>query len=315
MVNSNEFCREKMKKWHRHIKLIAVIVLLAGSVQAQETLQPVGSVSAQPLSPEAETLQLEIAARLAQFSDELNQLLAVGKVNLTVDAEMGVSKSVISAMEQRMQSLNLSYNQIDVKWNTYYSAQQMDIANSEDLMNMVAQIEELKQTVKDTLDSKTQVVESVANFAAADQFIISQVSVYKNLYSKAFKLSLVKQLAPKLEKVKAKEQVLFAELQTNYSQAKTACEVVPSLSKRMEVLDEQFVIMKSVSEKVQALEFKPFFQRIKDYVIGLACVAVIMLFLNGMLTKFKAYKEKVANMKKYGEMLKNNGKETTYPTI
>jgi len=315
VANSNEICREEMKKWHRHIGLMAVIVFLAGSVQAQETLQPVGSVSAQPLSPEAEALQLEIAARLAQFSDELNQLLAVGKVNLTVDAEMGVSKSVISAMEQRMQSLNQSYNQIDVKWNTYYSAQQMDIANSEDLMNMVAQIEELKQTVKDTLDSKTQVVESVANFAAADQFIISQVSVYKNLYSKAFKLSLVEQLAPKLEKVKAKEQVLFAELQNNYNQAKASCEVVPSLSKRMEVLDEQFVIMKSVSEKVQNLEFKPFFQRIKDYVIGLACVAVIMLFLNGMLTKFKAYKEKVANMKKYGEMLKNNGKETTYPTI
>lgn len=300
-----------MKKWYRHIGLIALIVCLTGSVRAQV----VGSVPVQPLSPEAEALQLEIAARLSQFSDELNQLLAVGKVNLTVDAELGVSKSVITAMEQRMQSLNQTYNQIDVKWNTYYSAQQMDIANSEDLMNMVAQIEELKQTVKDTLDSKTQVVESVASFAAADQFIISQVGVYKNLYSKAFKLSLVKQLAPKLEKVKAKEQVLFTELQTNYNQAKAACEVVPALSKRMETLDEQFVIMKSVSEKVQALEFKPLFQRVKDYVIGLACVAVIMLFLNGMMTKFKAYREKVANMKKYTEMMKNNGKEKTYPTI
>lgn len=304
-----------MRKWYRHIGLIAVIACLAGSVQAQEALLPVGNVSAQPLSPEAEALQLEIAARLTQFSDELNQLLTVGKVNITVDSDMGVSKSVIIAMEQRMQSLNLSYNQIDVKWNTYYQAQQMDIANSEDLMNMVAKIEELKQTVKDTLDAKTQAVESVANFAAADQFIISQVSVYKNLYSKAYKLSLVKQLAPKLEKVKAKEQVIFGELQTNYSQAKAACEVVPSLSKRMEVLDEQFVIMKSVSEKVQALEFKPFIQRIKDYVLGLACVAVILLFLNGMLAKFKAYREKVANMKKYGDMLKNNGKGKTYPTI
>ena len=304
-----------MKNWYRHIGLIVLIACLAGSVRAQETLQPVGNVSAQPLSPEAEALQLEIAARLNQFSDELNQLLAVGKVNLTVNAEMGVSKPVITAMEQRLQGLNQSYNQIDVKWNTYYSAQQMDIANSEDLMDMVAKIEELKQTVKDTLDSKTQIVESVASFADADQFIISQVSVYKNLYSKAYKLSLLKQLAPKLEKVKAKEQVLFAELQTNYNQAKAACEVVPALSKRMETLDEQFVIMKSVSEKVQALEFKPLFQRVKDYVMGLACVAIILLFLNGMLTKFKAYREKVANMKKYGEMMKNNGKEKTYPTI
>lgn len=304
-----------MKTWFRYLGLMAVFACLTGFVQAQETVQPVAAASDQALSPDTEALQLEIAARISQFSDELNQLLAVGKVNLTVDSEMGVSKSVVTAMEQRMQTLNLTYNQIDVKWNTYYQAQQMDIANSEDLMNMVAKIEELKQTVKDTLDVKTQVVEAVANFAAADEFIIKQVGVYKNLYSKAYKLSLVKQLGPKLEKVKAKEQILFSELQTNYSQAKSACELVPSLSKRMEILDGQYVVMKSVSEKVQALEYKPFIQRVKDYVLGLACVAVILLFLNGMMAKFKAYREKVASMKKYTEMMKNNGKETTYPTI
>lgn len=304
-----------MKTWFRYIVLMAVFACLTGFVQAQEIEQPVGTMPTQTLSPEVEAMQLEIASRLIQFSDELNQLLAVGKVNLTVDSEMGISQSVISAMEKRMQSLNQTYNQIDVKWNTYYQAQQMDIANSEDLMNMVARIEELKQTVKDTLDSKTQVVEAVANFAAADQFIISQVSVYKNIYSKAYKLSLLKQLAPKLEKVKAKEQLLFTELQNNYNQAKAACEIVPSLSKRMETLDEQYVIMKSVSEKVQTLEFKPFIQRVKDYVLGLAGVAVILLFLNGMITKYKSYREKVASMKKYNDMMKNNGKETTYPTI
>lgn len=304
-----------MRTWLRHIGLLAVFACLTGFVRAQEAEQPIAATSAQTLSPEAEALQLEIAARIAQFSDELNQLLVVGKINMTMDSEMGISKSVISAMEQRMQSLNQTYNQIDVKWNTYYQAQQMDIANSEDLMNMVAKIEELKQTVKDTLDVKTQVVEAVAGFAAADEFIISQVGVYKNLYSKAYKLSLVKQFAPKLEKVKAKEQILFTELQTNYNQAKSACELVSSLSKRMEILDEQYVVMKSVSEKVQALEFKPFIQRIKDYVLGLACVAVILLFLNGIMTKFKAYRDKAANMKKYSEMMKNNGKETSYPTI
>ena len=301
-----------MKTWFKYMVLMAVFACMPGFVQAQETVQPVATTSS---NPDMEALQLEIAARFSQFSDELNQLLAVGKVNLSVDSEMGISKSVVSAMEQRMQSLNQTYNQVDVKWNTYYQAQQMDIANSEDLMNMVAKIEELKQTVKDTLDSKTQVVEAVANFAAADRFIISQVNVYKNLYSKAYKLSLVQQLGPKLEKVKAKEQIIFTELQTNYNQAKSACELVPSLSKRMEVLDEQYVIMKSVSEKVQALEYKPFIQRVKDYVLGLACVAVILLFLNGMMAKYKSYREKVASMKKYNEMLKNNGKETTYPTI
>ena len=83
----------------------------------------------------------------------------------------------------------------------------------------------------------------------------------------------------------------------------------------METLDEQYVIMKSVSEKVQALEYKPWMQRIKDYVMGLAAVAIILMFVNGLWSKFKAYKEKAASLKKYNDMLNNNGKDTTYPTI
>lgn len=301
--------------WHKYIYVVVVLACLTGSAKAQESLQPAMAGTSQVLSPEAEALRLEITARITQFSQGLNELLVVGKVPISVDGDMALSQSLVNAMEQRIQTLNQSYNQLDVKWNTYYQAQQMDIANSEDLMDMVAKIEELKQTVKDTLDARTQAVEAISNFARADQFVISKVSVYKSLYKKAFKLSLVEKLAPQLEKVKAKEQVLFTDLQTNYNQAKAACEVVPSLSKRMEVIDKQFVTMKSVSEKVQALEFKPFITRAKDYVLGMAAVSIILLFLNGMATRFKAYRDKVASMKKYNEMLKNNGRETTYPTI
>jgi hypothetical protein len=176
-------------------------------------------------------------------------------------------------------------------------------------------LEQLKQTVKDTLDLRTQQVDAIAKFASADKFIISQINVYKKLYSKAYKLSLLKKFAPMLEKVKAKEQVIFTELQTNYEQAKASSEIVPSLKNRMETLDEQYVIMKSVSEKVQALAFKPWMQRVKDYVMGLAAVAIILMFVNGLWSKFKAYKDKAANLKKYNDIMKNNGKDSTYPTI
>ena len=98
-------------------------------------------------------------------------------------------------------------------------------------------------------------------------------------------------------------------------QAKASCEVVSTLQPRFEVIDEQYIIIKSTSEKVQALEYKPWMQRIKDYVMGLAAVAIILMFLNGLWSKFKAYKEKAASLKKYNEMLNNNGKEKTYPTI
>jgi archaellum component FlaC len=283
------------------------LLFLSHTLLAQEAETPVPTDVAE--------LKAEIELRLSQFSDELNQMLVVGQMNFSVDGSVGVSQSVVNAMAERLKNLNQSYNALDVKWNTYYQAQQMDIANDEELMNKVAGLEALKQTVKDTLDSKTLSVESIMKFADADKFIISQVAVYKNLYQKAYRLSLLKKLAPQLEKVKAKEQLVFTELQTHYDQAKASCEVVPVLSKRMTVLDEQYVVMKSVSEKVQALEYKPFIQRVKDYVLGFAAVAIILMFFNMSMAKFKAYRDKVNNLGKYKNMLDNQGKGTNYPTI
>jgi len=293
----------------KYIGLIVCLMLLPGLMKAQET------ASSEAVSPEVAQLKLEIETRLSQFSDELNQLFAVCQMPLSFDGNVEASQSLISAMEQRMNYLNQSYNTLDVKWNTYYQAQLMDIANDEDLMEKVASFEGQKQVVKDSLDAKTQAVEAVMKFVEADKYIISQVSIYKSLYKKAYQLSLLQKLAPQLEKVKAKEQIVFGELQKNYEQAKASTELVPTLSKRMDVLDGQFVIMKSVSEKVQALEYKPFVQRVKDYVLGFAAVAIILLFLNGILTKFNAYRDKVANLKKYKEMMNNQGQGTNYPTI
>jgi hypothetical protein len=267
------------------------------------------------LSAEEKALKLEIESRLSQFSDDFQQLQMVGSMSLDPDAKLGINKNFVSVLEGRMNTYNQRYNSLDVMWTTYTQAQQMDIANDEDLMTMVANIEALKKSVKDTLDAKAGMVKAVSDFVKADQFIMSQVNVYKKLYKRAFKLSLLKKLAPQLEKAKAREQLVFEKLQASYNSAKAATELVPSLQPRMNVLDEQFVVMKSVSEKVQALEYKPLFQRVKDYIMGLAAVAIILLFVSMMLTKYKAYKDKVANLKKVNEMMNKQGKDNQYPMI
>jgi hypothetical protein len=297
----------KMRNTLRYIQLILWALVLTVAVRAQDT--PAMS------SLDSLAIKSEIKARLTLFMDDLNQLYMVEQMKISLNDNVAISPTLVVTFQDRINYLNQSYNSLDVKWNTYYQASQLDIAADEELMEEVAKLEQLKQSVKDTLDLRTQQVDAIAKFASADQFIISHVDVYKKLYTKAYKLSLLKKFGPMLEKVKAKEQVVFGELQTNFEQAKAASELVPSLNRRMETLDEQYVIMKSVSEKVQALEYKPWMQRIKDYVMGLAAVAIILMFVNGIWSKFKAYKDKAANLKKYNDMLKNNGKDTTYPTI
>ena len=297
---------------------------LSVSLMAQQQTVPPQKGNAAATTPEEnpaelsaaeQALILEIKSRLSQFSDDFQQLQMAENMSLDPDSKLDVNKNFVSVLEGRIKTYNQRYNSLDVMWTTYTQAQQMDIANDEDLMTMVANIEAKKQSVKDTLDAKTEMVKAISDFVEADQFIMSQVNVYKKLYKRAFKLSLLKKLAPQLEKAKAREQLVFEKLQASYNSAKAATELVPSLQPRMNVLDEQFVVMKSVSEKVQALEYKPLFQRVKDYIMGLAAVAIILLFVSMMITKYKAYKDKVANLKKVNEIMNKQGKDTQYPMI
>ena len=313
-----------MSSWLRYIAMGLLTLTLSVSLMAQQQAVPPQKGNAAATTPEEnpaelsaaeQALILEIKSRLSQFSDDFQQLQMAGSMSLDPDAKLGINKNFVSVLEGRMNTYNQRYNSLDVMWTTYTQAQQMDIANDEDLMTMVANIEAKKQSVKDTLDAKTEMVKAISDFVEADQFIMSQVNVYKKLYKRAFKLSLLKKLAPQLEKAKAREQLVFEKLQASYNSAKAATELVPSLQPRMNVLDEQFVVMKSVSEKVQALEYKPLFQRVKDYIMGLAAVAIILLFVSMMLTKYKAYKDKVANLKKVNEMMNKQGKDNQYPMI
>ena len=315
-----------MSSWLRYIVMGLLTLTLSVSLMAQEQAVPLKNGNAAAAAPaetgetemssaEMEALKLEIEARLSQFSDDFLQLQLVGSMSLAPDAKLGVNKNFVSVLEGRMNTYNQRYNSLDVMWTTYTQAQQMDIANDDELMTMVANIEALKQSVKDTLDARAGMVKAISDFVNADQFIMSQVAVYKKLYKRAFKLSLLKKLAPQLEKAKAREQLVFEKLQASYDSAKAAAELVPSLQPRMNVLDEQFVVMKSVSDKVQALEYKPLFQRVKDYIMGLAAVSIILLFFSMMIAKYKAYKGKVANMKKMNEMINKQGKGTQYPMI
>ena len=313
-----------MSSWLRYIMMGLLTLTLSVSLMAQQQAVPPQKGNAAVTTPEEnpaelsaaeQALILEIKSRLSQFSDDFQQLQMAGSMSLDPDTKLDVNKNFVSALEGRMNTYNQRYNSLDVMWTTYTQAQQMDIANDEDLMTMVANIEAKKQSVKDTLDAKTEMVKAISDFVEADQFIMSQVNVYKKLYKRAFKLSLLKKLAPQLEKAKAREQLVFEKLQASYNSAKAATELVPSLQPRMNVLDEQFVVMKSVSEKVQALEYKPLFQRVKDYIMGLAAVAIILLFISMMITKYKAYKDKVANLKKVNEIMNKQGKDTQYPMI
>jgi large-conductance mechanosensitive channel len=86
------------------------------------------------------------------------------------------------------------------------------------------------------------------------------------------------------------------------------------LNKQMPSLEEKYANLQVISKKIQEMEYKPFIQRIKDYIIGLACIAILIMAFNMTMAKIQAVRKARKSMMQYQNMMKSNG-GGEYPTI
>ena len=259
-----------------------------------------------------ESTYVDIEERMLLFEEELNQLYALSRFQMNIDLEMPLTSQLLEAVSGRLSSLSQSLNSFTTRWNTYSQAQQVYIADNDSLLNMSAQIQQMQQTVNDTLTSRQQQFDQLSAFSKAEQFIWGQDKKYRTLYKQAQQYSLSPKLASQLEKVKAEESNIFSQAQEYYSQAQQASEAFPGLEVRMKGMETKFVELQSVSAKIQEMEYKPFIQRIKDYLLGLAAVAILMMFVNLLSQKLKQLKAAREQAKKMKESMMG---QKEYPTI
>ncbi len=114
--------------------------------------------------------------------------------------------------------------------------------------------------------------------------------------------------------MKAKEQIIFAQVEKNYQQAKEISGEFPILHKQISKLEEEYIHLKSVSEKIQSSEYKPFIQRIKDYLMSLAAVAILFMFVNMIQSKIQMYRQLKKSAQEYKDAVYGNN-DREYPTI
>lgn len=241
---------------------------------------------------------LETEERMLYFYQELKD----------ISARLGQCKTI-----EELAGTNKQVTAIDAKWNTYYQSRQIEIAEDDSLLQIVADYQLAKQNLLDSIAFRKRIIDARKEFTEAEMFFQKQDSSYVQLYKTALELSLVQALTPKLEKMKGKEQLLFAEAQGHYDTVKSLTEEFSEFLPRFQAIEEKFIEMKNTSEKIQALEYKPWLERIKDYLYSLAAVAMILLFLNMVQAKIKALKQARENAKKLREMM--NNEESDYPTI
>ena len=261
---------------------------------------------------ELDSTYADINEHMQLFQEELIQLNALSKFRMDIDMEMPLTEPLMDVVSERLKALSSALNSFSTRWNTYSSAQQVYIADNDSLLNRVAIIQQMQQAVTDTLVSRQQQRDNLVAFSTAEKFIWGQDKAYRALYKQAVAYSMSPKLAAKLEKTKAEEQTLTADVEKYYSQAKEAAAAFPGLELRMRAMENKVFELQTVSAKIQEMAYKPFIQRVKDYLMGLACVAILLMGVNLLKSKLKVLKQTREQAKKMKEMM--NGQHN-YPTI
>ena len=241
---------------------------------------------------------VSIQLRLQQFYDDLER----------------ISTSIASASPTSIDNLQNRFNSLDIRWNTYYAAQQVYIAENENMLSLVARYQELHDVVSDSLANTSLRLDAVKIFDETMAFLTAKIPEYDALVSKCEKLALTDKTAPQLERVKASEQLLFAKVTAQYQKGKDAVVTNSSLRNREEEIDNLYLDISSRSEKVQQAQYKPFMERIKDYLLGFAIVALAIMFISMIQNKIVATKQMRESLKKLKEQYIKSG-EDDIPTI
>ena len=283
--------------------LIIFVCMLPSVAWAQEEMSA---------EEELDSAYTDINEHMELFQEELIQLNALCRFRMDIDMEMPLNEPLLDVLSERLKSLSMAMNSFSTRWDTYSAAQQVYIADNDSLLNRAALIQQMRQAVTDTLALRQQQRDQLVAFSTAEQFIWGQDKNYRQLYKKAVQYSATPMLAAQLEKVKAEEQALTADVNKYYGQAKEAATTFPGLQLRMQAMENKVFELQTVSAKIQEMAYKPFIQRIKDYLLGLACVAILLMGLNLLKSKLAMVKQARDQAKKLKGL---TGGQHNYPTI
>ena len=257
--------------------------------------------------------QVEMRTQLDKLTSELEQINEDAAEQAVITEKDIRSAYTVRTLDAKIQKLDRRIQALNVKWDAFNASYLAFISENDTLMERMTQAQLLKQALADTIAAQQSRCQTIRDFIAAEQLILTQDSIYKKLYQQAFRLSFIQKLEPQLEKIKAQEQAHFIPIQEAYEKAKTAADAVPQLHARADRLNEHFYALKTQSDKIQQMKYMPLIQRFKDYLMGIASIAVIVLLFNNLMAKWQALKQKKEALQKQAELLKKQ--QNDYPTI
>lgn len=224
-----------------------------------------------------------------------------------------LSGRIGSAQNAQLSLIERMVNQMDIRWQIWYQANQAGISQDDSLTTLAANYEIMKGLLIDSIASRRRIINSVSVFRKAEKAILQKDSIYQRMLRESKIYSLTQNTAQQLVKLKMREQLLIKDIDSNYNSAKEAAGMNSHLTTRMAALEEHYINLKSMSESIQAAQYQNFIQKWKDQLIGLAIFAVIGVLIASVTARLKSVSDAKKAQKKMEEMMKRESEE--YPTI
>ena len=224
-----------------------------------------------------------------------------------------IASAIPKSKNAKIAMLNQKLTSVNVRWDAYSKLTEAEISQSEVLLELVSQFKSMSQAVADSLAKQKERADAMVNFEKFEKALPSFIKKYDKLYKQATEFSLIPQTAQQLARVKTEEQLLTQDLDAQFAEAKNAAQLVPQLKGQMHKVNEKYMSLKEKSEAIQAAEYKPLIERVKDYILTFAGVAIILMFITMVQSKIKEMKAAREAAKQYKEMMMKNNNEI--PTI
>lgn len=237
----------------------------------------------------------------------------MGEMDAYISTLLNIEKNISQAKMTEIKGLERMLQNVNVQWNIYTQVRQHDIVEDENLMDKFTAFQVAFQVVSDSIAAQKARLKAMEDITQAEKLLESKRHQYSQYLSESRRLSLTAKTAPLLQQLQANEQIVFTELQQTFQQATKAASLVPSLKNRMDSLNQLFAEIKVQSDKVQQAKYVPLMQHLKDSLMSLAAVAIILMFVSMMRSKYAALKAAKKAAKQYKSMAQFNDNE--YPTI
>lgn len=271
---------------------MAVMLLFPSNAKSQET----------PDNAIATEMQLS-QERILQISTDMADYIS--KVVEVEDCIANASAEDVKDLQNRLTS-------IDVQWNAYTQIAQVEITASPVLMELLSNYKLVYTASSDSLKAQQTRLNAEATYTQVLAYLSDIKKDYESMLTEAERFALVPQTAAQLADVKAKEALIYAQVSERYQKALTASQVSETVKEQFPALEQEYIEITKLSEKIKSTVYKSWIERIKDYVLTLAGVAIILVFLNLVATKIKMAKQARDMAKKYGNIL---NRDEEYPTI